>query len=179
MFVSVSSRLLGFIAVASRQCPRSLAQRILSALTFRIVRISYINHGGQCIRVCAGGSGSTSWLGSLRVPSAYRVVICELMSSERAQWLFCSSLQKEVAGIAAWTCPCVCARSEFQHRQSAQNSASHERAGSCSRHGAVKTCQRGSKGPGRSRSKMCARQKPEMWDVCHESRSLVHMIVGT
>ena len=27
--------------------------------------------------------------------------------------------------------------------------------------------------------KMCARQKPEMWCVCHESRSLVHMIVGT
>ena len=35
------------------------------------------------------------------------------------------------------------------------------------------------KGPGCSCSKMCARQKPELWDVCYESRSLVHMIVGT
>ena len=92
---------------------------------------------------------------------------------------FCSSLRLEVAGVAAWTCQCVCARSEFQHRQSAQNSASHERAGLCSRDGAAKTCQRGPKGPGRSRSKMCARQKTEMWCVCHESRSPVYMIVGT
>ena len=88
MFVSVSSRLLVFIAVASRQCPRSLEQRILSALTFRIVRISHMNHGGQCIRVGAGASGSTRWRGSLRAPSACRVVICELMSSERVLWLF-------------------------------------------------------------------------------------------
>ena len=28
-----------------------------------------------------------------------------------------------MAGVAAWTCQCICARSEFQHRQSAQNSA--------------------------------------------------------
>ena len=92
---------------------------------------------------------------------------------------FCSSLELEVACFAAWTFQCVCALSEFQHRQSVQNVASYERAGSCSRHGAAKTCQRGPKGPGCSCSKMCARQKPELWGVCYESRSLVHMIVGT
>ena len=46
-------------------------------------------------------------------------------------------------------------------------------------HRAAKTCQRGPKGPGCSCSKMCGRQKPGLWGVCNESRSLVYMIVGT
>ena len=79
---------------------------------------------------------------------------------------FCSSLELVVAGVAAWTCQCACARSEFQHRQSALNSLSHERAGSCSRHGAAKICERGPKGPGRSCLIMCARQKPDRCGVC-------------
>ena len=145
MFVSVSSRLLVFIAVASRQCPRSLA-RILSALTFRILRISHMNHVGQCIRVGAGASGSTRWRGT-----KFARTVCLSCSHLRidvqgtSAVAFCSSLQLVVAGVAAWTCQCACARSEFQHRQSALNSLSHERAGSCSRHGAAKICQRGPK----------------------------------
>ena len=89
---------------------------------------------------------------------------------------FCSPLQLVVAGCAPDFC--CCAHPEFRYRQSAQNFASHKRAGSCSRHRAAETCERGPKGPGCSCLIMCARQKPEMWGVCHESRSAVHMFAG-
>ena len=139
-----------------------------------------MNSVGQCIRVGGSASCSTRWFGSEFARTVCASCVHLRIDVQRASAVaLCSSLELEVAVVAAWTCLCVCARSEFRYRQSAQNFASHERAGSCSRHGAAKTCQQGPKGPGRSRSNMCARQKPEMWDVCHESRSLVHMIVGT
>ena len=45
-------------------------------------------------------------------------------------------------------------------------------------HRAATTCERGPKGPGCCCTKMRKRQKPDMWGVCHESCSLVHMFSG-
>ena len=59
-----------------------------------------------------------------------------------------------------------------------KKSWSHSPAGSCSRYGAAKTCQRGPKGPGCSFSKMCERQKQTCGMSAHKSRSFVQMFAG-
>ena len=133
--------------------------------------------------------------GSFRAPSACRVVIGELMSFERAQWHFvhhfswrwrgrrmdmpmcvpdfCGPFEKSVAstdmlrtsGVPA---PSVCANILVAFARRIMFQA----------HRAAETCERGPKGPGRSCSKMCERQKHTCGMSAHKSRSFVNMFAG-
>ena len=97
--------------------------------------------------------------------------------SERSGFLFLASVGG--GAVAAWTCQCVRARSEFQHRQYTQKfCVLRARRIMFQAHQAAETCERGPKGPGCSCSKMCARHKPDRCGVCLEPRSAVHMFAG-
>ena len=133
--------------------------------------------------------------GSFRAPSACRVVIGELMSGERAQWHFvhhfswrwrgrrmdmpmcvpdfCGPFEKSVTSTdmlrtSGNPAPSVCANILVAFARRIMFQA----------HRAAETCERGPKGPGRSCSKMCERQKQTCGMSAHKSRSFVNMFAG-
>ena len=110
---------------------------------------------------------------SFRAPSACREFICELMSSERALWLFVPHLSWRSQGslrghanvYAHVPSSSIVSLRKILRQTSAQDHVPDTELPKLVNEG--------------SRSKVCARQKSEMWGVCHESRSLVYMMVGT
>ena len=136
-----------------------------------------------------------AWGQVFTLTSACRPVICELMSSERAQWHFvprfswwwrrrCMDMPICVPDLRCPFEESVTSTDMLRTSRVPESSVCAKILVAFARrimfqaHRVAETCERGPKGPGRSCSKMCARQYPDWCGVCHEPRSVVHMFPG-